>query len=989
MELARPQDDSRDDGLFDEYLERALVGDGVDPVAFCTERGLGAPPGWLLELHGLVKDSDRLAATRADAGERRLGDYVLVRRLGEGGMGVVYLAEDRKLKRHVALKTVRPELAGSPTALHRFDREARALARLRHPGIAAVHAYGEADGVRFLAMELILGRDLDQLVAEQPFEVTAAARVARDVAEALATAHTAGVLHRDVKPANIRRDSEGRAVLMDFGLARDLEGADPTLTAAFAGSPAYAAPEQLTGARPVDVRTDVYGLGATLYELLTGRVPFAGDNVEQIMRRVLSEDPVPLRRLRPEVPRDLEAVVLRALERDPERRYQSATAFAADLEAWLTGGVVRARPFGPVRRVRRWMRGHRAASIAIVIVLITVAAGSGALAVDGVRARTARRAGAAQEVDAARTELQQHGRARDAAEDARRKLRALNARLVDRVLNPREADARQRFTAAAQGFVKDRGVVFARVEHRLGRALELDPDSPALRRARAELAFHKWLDYRQTDPAAAALYFAQVCELDEAGDLAAKVLGVQRVELVSRPPGAEVHLFRVRAHGEIVAGGDTRLVPVGPGDVAPRGLVLRVEGDDVDLRVGDHITAVEGRSPASWIVRASTHAAVRPGAFWTGLDGEQPGGIPRPTETGRTFTFVEGGEVHELRGASLAALGVRVEPAWQFLRKRTGATLRVAVLRGEELLAFDVEPPLDVVPSAAAFVPTAATRIGATPIPELVLEPGSYHAVLRKPGYPDARLPFHVDHSVEYYSRPRRFEVELTKLRPAGFVHVPGEAHDLYRYFLQRTEVTNADYLRFVNARTQPGRWLPRRMVDDALEPAWPIVDGRAALPDGLDPELPVTGVGWSSAKRYASWYPRGHGLDETVWFGVLPAYAHLARAAHGGDGRLFVYGNYFNPAWTKSRHSRWQDGPEPGLSYPIDESPYGAFDLMGSVAEWAGDPTNPVSEGTRIVFGGSHADAQPWRFRIERYRTLPPGVSQAWVGFRVMLMER
>ncbi|MCR9243658.1 MAG: bifunctional serine/threonine-protein kinase/formylglycine-generating enzyme family protein [bacterium] len=947
--------ESRDDGLFDEYLDRALAGDAEDPAAFCAERGVDAP-SWLFELHELVRTSDPLPAAGGGArGDgRRLGGFELVRQLGEGGMGIVYLAEEVGLGRHVALKTVRPELAASPTALARFEREARALARLSHSSIAAVHSYGESDGVRFLAMELVLGRDLDEVLADGPLPVERAIAIARDLAHALAAAHAAGVLHRDVKPGNVRLDPDGRVLLMDFGLARQLDLTEPTLTSAFAGSPAYAAPEQLTGAREVDSRTDVYGLGVTLYEMLVGQVPFAGRSVDEIMRRVLTEDPRSPRRHRPAISRDLEAVVLCAVERHPERRYVTMADFAADLDALIARRPVAARAPGPGRRALGWMRRHRVATVAIALVFVTAL---GLLLQAGWWHRQ-NRDHAQELVEEARSLMGVHGEARRAAEYASERLRGLEARLRERPLNAGEEAARQRFTRESALVHQTREEVLARVLGLLSAAQGFDPTAAGLQRAFAEMHYHSWLDLRRSNPRAAAVHFARVRELDEAGDLAEKVLGVQRVTIVSTPPGAEVHLFRWREHSEVVPGGEPRLVPVGPDGEAPRELVLRVEHDGGGLRVGDFVTSVWGRSPAVTVVRHSARGG-----------GDEGPAVGEPCDA--------------------SASDVVVEPAWQFLRKRESGPLPVEVLRGEELLRLDVAPPVDVVPTWSAYVPTAATRIGSAPISGLVLEPGSYHAVLRLPGHRDCRLPFHVDHAAEDYSRPRVFAAELVRSVPRGFVHVAGEAYGLHRYFLQRREVTNGEYLEFVNDRKEPWRWLPRRIVDDASEPAWPIADGRVRLPEDLDPELPVTGISWGAAKRYARWLPAAMGLDGEVYYGVLPHYHHLSRCAHGGDGRQYVHGAYFHPGWIKSRHARRGGGLEPAMSYPLDETAFGVFDLQGSASEWCGDAQNAISEGTRLVFGGSYLDTEPYRFQLRTYRAVPPDAGQSRIGFRVMLLER
>ncbi len=311
---------------------------------------------------GVVREQPGRATPR-----ETIGAYRLLRVLGEGGMGVVHLARDERLRRLVALKLLRPERVGSRGSIERFQREAHAIARLRHPSIVTLYEAGEADGECYLAMEWVPGRGLDEVLRERrasegaALDPREALRWTADVARALAVAHAAGVVHRDVKPSNLRIEEGGSAKLLDFGLAK-LEG-DGTLTRAgsFQGSPAYAAPEQVSATfGEVDAQTDVYGLGATLYECVTGRAPFSGETTDRILHEIVTREPSAPRSVRPEVSRDLEAVVQKALEKDRRHRYASADAFAADLSALLEGRPVQARPVSSLGRLERWVRRNPA-----------------------------------------------------------------------------------------------------------------------------------------------------------------------------------------------------------------------------------------------------------------------------------------------------------------------------------------------------------------------------------------------------------------------------------------------------------------------------------------------------------------------------------------------------------------------------------------------------------------------------------------------------
>ncbi|MBX3465872.1 MAG: protein kinase [Planctomycetes bacterium] len=349
----------------------------------------------------------------APAAKRTIGGHELLGELGRGGMGRVHRARDPRLGREVALKTLLAFEADAEL-LARFELEARVAARVQHPNVVAVHGAGVDDGVPWIAMQLVDGESLKARVARDgPLEPTHAAGVAEALARALAAAHAVGVLHRDLKPHNVLLARDGTPLLTDFGLAKRLDkGEDAiTVTGQVLGTPAYMAPEQAEGRQgAVDARTDVYGLGATLYEALTGRPPFSGTSAVNVLAAVLGTDPTPPSSLRPGLPPELEAICLTCLAKAPPARYPTAAALAADLRRFLDGEPVHARPEGRLRRLLRRSRRQRAAAARATVwggvaVGAAVTLGGVTAAREAARERLAREWVAAPAVEPPTTEL--------------------------------------------------------------------------------------------------------------------------------------------------------------------------------------------------------------------------------------------------------------------------------------------------------------------------------------------------------------------------------------------------------------------------------------------------------------------------------------------------------------------------------------------------------------------------------------------------------
>ncbi len=288
-----------------------------------------------------------------------LGDYELLEVIGRGGMGVVYRATQRMLNRTVAVKMIRGGMLACENDVRRFYTEAQAAARLHHPGIVPVYQFGHEAGHHFFSMALIEGTDLQRKINDGELPIEDAARYVRDVARALEHAHQNDLLHRDMKPANILIDQKDRVHITDFGLAKNLStDSSVTGSGAAVGTPNYMAPEQAGGHSDRATRqSDVYSLGAILFACVTGRPPLVGDTVMETLMQVVHEPPPPMRAFRSNVPTDLETIVAKCLEKEPRKRFQSAGDLAEDLDAFMEGRPILARPRGRLLKTWHWVSG--------------------------------------------------------------------------------------------------------------------------------------------------------------------------------------------------------------------------------------------------------------------------------------------------------------------------------------------------------------------------------------------------------------------------------------------------------------------------------------------------------------------------------------------------------------------------------------------------------------------------------------------------------
>jgi tRNA A-37 threonylcarbamoyl transferase component Bud32/tetratricopeptide (TPR) repeat protein len=378
-------DDSPLNCALADYMARIDRGETVDREEFVRNHPEAAD-----ELRAYFADEKAIAGVMETAALRQagsfvapspflpgqqLGDYQIVREIARGGMGIVYEAKQRSLQRTVAIKLILKGQLASESDIERFRREAEMAANLRHPNIVAVHEIGEHAGYHYFAMDYIAGCGLEQIARGKPLSGKKAAQYLLKVADAIRCAHAQGILHRDLKPSNILIDAGDEPHVSDFGLAKRLED-DSQLTAADMrlGSPSYMSPEQ-AGRLHAEVgpATDIYGLGATLYELLTGRPPFRAETPALTILQVLEIEPAPPRLLNANVDRDVETICLKCLEKEPSRRYESVETLIDDLRHYLADEPIHARPVGVVGRLRRWCRRNPlVASLSAATVLLLV-----------------------------------------------------------------------------------------------------------------------------------------------------------------------------------------------------------------------------------------------------------------------------------------------------------------------------------------------------------------------------------------------------------------------------------------------------------------------------------------------------------------------------------------------------------------------------------------------------------------------------------------
>ncbi|MBI3268579.1 MAG: SUMF1/EgtB/PvdO family nonheme iron enzyme [Planctomycetes bacterium] len=925
------------------------------------------------------------------------GRYEVVRELGRGGMGVVYVARDRTLGREVALKLLLVGDRADREAIERFHREARAAAGLAHAGIVQVLDVGEVDGKPFYTMEMILGRGLATVAREDVVPTEDAVDLTRQVAEALQYAHDHGILHRDIKPANVVlvRDADDRltAKLLDFGLAKfsEREVQMPatseagkslrtlTRTGAIMGTPAYMSPEQVRGAGEVDARADVYSLGATLYEILTGHPPFHdAATLVHLLYKIEKEDPVPPRTEVPDVDPDVETICLKCLAKDPNDRYRSAGALAADCRRWLAGDPIAAHPVGSIFRLWKKAKRHKQVAIPVAAFTLLLAGVTLWFSVDAlVHAwRVADLRGAVEAALARKDPASVEGKAAQLRELAPRDPAAV--RLFNLVKSEiavrrgdeafaayvalrdelaglrRDLEAEEKKGQAAKRHAEKAGMwllerrvhaqedererLFADAVSAYSEAVAHLGENQTARERLGDLYWDRYLEAERRRSVADQNTYRQLVLRFANASYAEKLRGAKAVQVTfllsaavgvaAGPPAGSIQAYLYRYE---LNENPPVLVPVPcrPADGELLAAPLLGPAEPLPLKaVGDPAQVAAARWGSAFVLRQTpeNRASLSAGA-------DAASGRPclsfdvRLPKGSYLLHFPSGQGVYETR----YLFEVARDYDW---------------VERCELPPESEAPPLP----AGMATPAADNQQSAIGNQQsspywVYLPPGPYRAS----GDPGTQQ-----------SPPR----DAAVLRVGG---KDGQATEVLRpgpetgVFLARFEVTGEMYVAYLNDR----EW---HKADDAfkrtsrpsMEPTEKSVHyspndkGVFAIPKAWS-EWPVLGISWDDAVDYAKWLTAKKGGDG--WQFRLPTEDEWERAARGADGRFYPWGDAFDPTFCRMADSRSGEqeamNPERFGLFPMDESPLGVRDLAGGMREWTATVSGSRKEW-RFLKGGS-----------------------------------
>lgn len=867
------------------------------------------------------------------------GRLIRLRRLGRGGMGEVWQAWDKILRRVVAVKYL---IDASDDDCRRLLREAQVAAGLEHDRILPVYEVSEDDRGPRLITKYIDGFTLDraELTLRQKIQAMRAA------AEAIAHAHGKGVIHRDLKPQNIMvEDSSSpgaapRIYVLDFGLARQTRSASSlSVGGTIVGTPQYMSPEQAQG-RPedIDMRTDVYGLGATLYMLLTGVPPFNGEDPSQILYRVIHDDPIPPRRLNPALPRDLDTIALKCLEKDKARRYESAQALADDLGRWLEGESILARRASIAARFAKKVGKHPGVFSLVALLLIVLSSVAAVEASGRIRldreidelALRARDLESKQDYDEAIKCVQAIVAKDPARPAAAGRLRELEL-LRDRHRQKQEVESRR---ANARALLDSAVPLVSRYR-------DLSAELPALAHAAENLE-------KEIAPHASAEAKRPLWEARTRRDQAARELEEafnQATTRLLQAFGMGVEPEREHARSRVAS--------------------LYWERFEEAERRNDR------RDMSTWKSLALFHDDSKK-TIARRLDA--PGKLSLETNPSGAdvylFRYVAGPDFRWIPQACTAQ-GVEVP----------GGTKRASSTEAYPLMVGD------------------GNRIGRTPLRDLELPQGSYLALLVKEGFSDARVPVHLTRGrVVSETVPLYTSEQIGK----GFVYVPAapfwkggdasafgsgpwmEARVKRGFFMSTHEITMEEYRLFIeDVKTEEGNSAAfARVPRHESRRFFLLRPNGVTLSHADSRDKPVYGISWKDAAAYAEWRTRKEGGGVTY---RLPTEDEWEWAARGADGRYFVWGDAFDWTWGKTGQARpGQAQPEIVGSFPFDESPFGVLDMAGSSGEYCQDAYDD-GRTLCVLRGGSWSTSEPSLLRSAARIGWNKDHTALYIGFRIV----
>ena len=902
-------------------------------------------------------------STTGEIDEETFGNFRILKKIARGGMGIVYQAVQKDLNRVVALKVLMAGEVASEEELRRFRLEASAAANLNHPYIVPIHEVGEVGGRHYFTMDFVKGRTLSRMIRKGGLPIREALIVAKKVADGLDYAHTQGIVHRDIKPANIIVDQFGNPRITDFGIVKDLLSEQKvTKTGEVMGTPAYMSPEQATGEGDIDGRADIYSLGAVLYELLTSSPPFKGDNSMEVLMKCLREEPPSPRSLNPSLHRDVETICLKTLEKDPEKRYQKAGDLKRDIERYLNGETIQARPVGWWEHSWRRILRHKAVSITAAAGLLAVIAVTGLAVTTKLRDEAARRKEVQEHIYSGREHMRSMGDTLVCAADLQAAIQDFNQALT---LDPGNRAAEEGIKDANYGigFRRERLLFkgrqhldareFQQAAEKYQAVLEIDSTSDAAQRGLKMVS----------DGAAKAEHLKDLRNLaDGLFDKAQVAIGLARGARQSDPDKARKHyeealtgtraafykdresqrseraLFSLFLEMAEVAAEDWRSFDLATSMVK--------EAGDLDSSDEERVRAVE---KVAKVIdeRRKVHEG------YTDLLKEAWEELRAGELDAAIAGFLQVLEISETEEARAALAQARYQKGIV-----EGDRLALASLLKEALASYGMAKENTADPGEVDPKIERVTREYCTLLLGQVMEAKDNGDVAQ------ATDKLHeIQEYIPDHRKARTILADLagTRAAPKGKVYIPsgdlalasdlsGKKQIIPSFYIDIYEVTNRQYREFLL-----GGGYEEGSRDLWGSEGWKLiseftsVDGSpgpstwsdGAFPEGQD-NHPLSGVSWYEARAYARW--RGERLpSESEW--------EMAASRDGKERRKYPWGD------DPPRASARADGTRPVGEDENDESPFGVRDLGGNVAEWT-----VGEDGIAVLKGGSSV------FPLERY---------------------